>query len=1316
MMKRKKNIIAICVAAIFGGITAVTSSLAWMNITASMERSHNPIEGTVEDAYYASGSGTQADPFIITRPRHLYNLAWLQLLGYYNKTGQEDHQFYFELGDNIDMGDYCPIPPIGTEYNPFAGNFNGNGYVVSNLTVSNDFNDYTYHPSVISGWSSGYRSQPHILGLFGVVGSHTNGTMPRGYSSAANEVINTGITGANIKTVLTDSLMGVTAGYVNDTNLTDGHNVLKNVVVDNSKITLPSTGTTSSYGGFTSNISDYTLVGFTNVTADVVKASKTIYGINVENNISFAASEDGNVSGWGGSVNMKEMYNGLHDIWTAFKKNGRNNTGINAIEYYTSKDVYYDKNGDLVEDSTVESGATVNRFSHDENGTFSSGDYYHAYYNYEQRDTDTKITASYGFEIEETASNEENFMCLTGRKSIPVPGAQTLTTHYYDSFVGKYICVTVNNTKHYLTNNGTSGITDTTDKNSACTWNLADGALYTTVNETPYYLNRSNDTTITLGTSANSTWSYDSTNNRMIMMYNNTGYALYYSTTNNNTGWKIVSGTGYYIIYNKTGTTYYFADVSNDRVQSTTNINNATHWSYDSSRKCYYYSSNKYLGYYSDNYLVQAASDSKSYYLLSTGNLTGEGYLQTTYSGSTYYVRLNGSTWTADANSSANATTMVVELKTTVTIPNKGYGDVDFSETASTTSYAARTRTQTVDATVEVNATFFPLRQEADKPGVPADTNTGYVVSGANYWGDPYGDIRVSKYSKSQYLSSGLSTVYTINASGNRETVSAANFKKYDAAKASMQEVLDGDTDIYGLHFMNANITYGGVNPILAEKVIVNGDTHYDYELPSDCVDFNLKEKGFINFFAGTYYSGNNCFFSLHDIFRSGNSITDVKEITEIYEDPSDTADVQSYVYKYSDNTYSVPFKHLDGEKVKLDGSAYVENTTSNSKPAAYSKLAFATSRIKYSSVISSNTNKAFYFEIPMHEGEYCLGSVPGYNGAYLMYLDIAANASKTNRTIFYQKFSVNETTYNYPVGVSLGELPTSYSAGVATIDINAVVDASDSACMRIEATCLGVYEIDRSGADVALSRANTTHAPPVYCSDTISLIHEKGSNTALSVTALSTTSYTIKQMELYDYSIIADTLTVTTITDYSTDGGSTYSRRIVQTKYGGDTTSGAIKSKYTYDPSLEVDESSSMKVYNHNNNGARVSAGDLITTTVFVIPDNKLSNVVLLAYSLLQDGGDAYHDLVTVVAMLDENITTGTYYTYNGITMTVTPESGTITIKVDSTSYASSFTITIYNYAAGTSSTTTGTTVITINGTPVTGGSQTIVIETPAP
>ena len=96
-MTKKKQLLVVGLSTCFSVAIAVGATLAWMSPIAYFEQSHNPIQGTVEDAYYASGTGTENDPFIITRPRHLYNLAWLQLLGYYNKTGQEDHQFYFEL-------------------------------------------------------------------------------------------------------------------------------------------------------------------------------------------------------------------------------------------------------------------------------------------------------------------------------------------------------------------------------------------------------------------------------------------------------------------------------------------------------------------------------------------------------------------------------------------------------------------------------------------------------------------------------------------------------------------------------------------------------------------------------------------------------------------------------------------------------------------------------------------------------------------------------------------------------------------------------------------------------------------------------------------------------------------------------------------------------------------------------------------------------------------------------------------------------------------------------------------------------------------
>ena len=127
-------------------------------------------------SYYECGTGTELDPYIITRPRHLYNLSRLQSLGVYgSKT-------YFQLGkvglngDNsglpvcylddssmttvpfLDMSSsnysYEPINAIGSEAVPFYGEFNGQNAEIKNLTVYANPEDaglfgYTAHGSKV---------------------------------------------------------------------------------------------------------------------------------------------------------------------------------------------------------------------------------------------------------------------------------------------------------------------------------------------------------------------------------------------------------------------------------------------------------------------------------------------------------------------------------------------------------------------------------------------------------------------------------------------------------------------------------------------------------------------------------------------------------------------------------------------------------------------------------------------------------------------------------------------------------------------------------------------------------------------------------------------------------------------------------------------------------------------------------------------------------------------------------------------------------------------------------------------------------------
>ena len=290
---------------------------------------------------------------------------------------------------------------------------------------------------------------------------------------------------------------------------------------------------------------------------------------------------------------------------------------------------------------------------------------------------------------------------------------------------------------------------------------------------------------------------------------------------------------------------------------------------------------------------------------------------------------------------------------------------------------------------------YMPLTVE-DDIFKTSPLNTGYIVSGkksaatnnynsvtneTDYYGA--GDIRVSKYAMTSI--SDKNVIYTINSSGKTSNRSVfSNFVKYETAKAGLDEMLEKDSEwIYGLHFMNAAISRTSL--VTLPKATINGQTFQNYQVPQDCIDFNLKEAGYINFFAGTYFSGNKSFFSLHQITRnSNNAIIGITEIKKIY--------------RKTDGTY-----------------AY------NTQPAG-STLVFDTDWITAPNTSAWQDNALYYFEIPVNEGEYALGSTNS-NGAYLLYLDISANAKVEGDS----QFNAGET-YE-PVEKASAQLPVSYSS-----------------------------------------------------------------------------------------------------------------------------------------------------------------------------------------------------------------------------------------------------------------------------------------------
>ena len=207
--------------------------------------------GTTQANYYESGDGSESTPFIISNPRHLYNLAWLQYLGTYNQKDDDGNipTYYFEIKNDIDMSGYV-LPPIGTESNPFLSNFNANNCTISNLIISNVIDDgyIETYPSVVD--KDTFNKQKAIVGFFGVIGTYNSSDSTIKYETSKNEVKNLYLDNLTITSKKDNLLIGVFAGYVNGT--------IDNCGVHYVKMNIK--GATTKLDSF-DNVSKFTLIG-----------------------------------------------------------------------------------------------------------------------------------------------------------------------------------------------------------------------------------------------------------------------------------------------------------------------------------------------------------------------------------------------------------------------------------------------------------------------------------------------------------------------------------------------------------------------------------------------------------------------------------------------------------------------------------------------------------------------------------------------------------------------------------------------------------------------------------------------------------------------------------------------------------------------------------------------------------------------------------------------------------------------------------------------------------------------------------------------
>ena len=369
--------------------------------------------------------------------------------------------------------------------------------------------------------------------------------------------------------------------------------------------------------------------------------------------------------------------------------------------------------------------------------------------------------------------------------------------------------------------------------------------------------------------------------------------------------------------------------------------------------------------------------------------------------------------------------------------------------------------------------TYIPIRvavnddsdYDAQNPYKASLKNTGYIVGGGKYYesGNSVGDIRVSRYpisninSYSNYQTYNRLYTVTDNGSGgmtNRQLTQAdvdkfisfndrtgtvkdengEHEETFPGAKTQFDAMITNYAD--GLHFMDAAISMSNI--ITVPQVTILNRTYYNYQLPGDCIDFKVLKRGAISFFAGEYFTGNNAFFSLHQIIRDENqNITDIKEIQYVYKYKAAELGLADYIYLYKDDTY--------GRINQETGEFEVVEYSDINNVLTYYEVTFNTDWITEPTGVSANNKRVYYFEIPCNKGEYALGSVDGKIGAYLLYLDIAANGGDEVDSV---------------VSGQGNEVSTSFK-----VDFRNPGDTSEFAIMQLFINC--PQEIDASERDV---------------------------------------------------------------------------------------------------------------------------------------------------------------------------------------------------------------------------------------------------------
>lgn len=1142
MKKKAKFIPYVLFSSLRMILTSMALSLAWFVSLAKLDPTG---DASATGAYFAYGNGSQEKPFGISQPRHLYNLAWLQYMGKFNKTDSDTGKkqtYYFELAGDIDRTNYA-LPPIGTKTYPFIGSFNGNSHKITGLTISNNLDDFHQRP--YSGVKeSDFPEQINIVGFFGVVGSYEN-TAGINYDTSANQIVDTGLVNLTVKSSSRTTLAGLAAGYVNGK--------LKGVAVNDSSFQFKQNTSPTT---ITNNLSDYSLVGYVKDKAylrEREKSTSTTNAPSIDNPI--AGQGDGE---WGSSIDRRSRFKNLHqkyikaDVptyttyeevkwdsstssWTPITSTKKESTERNPIDgnyYFVSSDTGTDSSGSSVKTASYTFAADPSYYTVRSNGNVR-----------DDRDTDPYVGLS-------GELSSANYTYL--KRQITDIGAKD-TFILSDKTGTNYLSATRSN--RYSTdpkNTPTASLTNTTNKKDAIHLYLDENhnQLYFSLNDRIFYIGVEGNRLTVSRNIPSSVWTYDSAHSLLV----SEGKYLVFDGLS----WTIFSTPENEIVFdydsvNNSRDSYIFSQDDNYRclpddkktfMDTTTDKSKAAKWiidkdngnkiyALDGTTKYYLYYKTQYEGW--NRWRIPFVTTNINDTSISSSNTSGYivwepnhfvATYQSFWGSDTYYKLFYSDTDTTYGHWSRNTSQNCSVSGTSGTLKYQCQ-KIDSPSSSFTDS------TDVIETRNKLNPTYFPLTFD-EKGTSPSDKNTGYVVSGAKYndsysHSDSIGDIRVA----SAYETSGSSfpgtdgnTLYNSCVSGTKfsdpnffaytikqnsseassdniikigdpinkqentsgyTSYSTLGFKKYYRYilnEASGSRVARGKllaTDPIAYGLHFRNAEISKNNLTTVDYAKINGQEYYGYQLPNDAIDFNLKGEGYINFFAATYFYKNQT----GDAWKT--TYNNCFFSLHVIERDGNTINSIKEISKiYQNQSASVDKAQPSYVYEYTDGTTDtgIKDSSGNFIPGTKGTLLFDTRVLTNPDLDKEwKNNAAYYFEIPVNKGEFALGSVSGKdkNGAYLRYLDIGAGNKDDNNITIEEHTEIEVKTYSYPYGVDFH----SFTSSATVQDSYSDIEGGKSSAVRISSVSGKGTEFQFSYSSSDRSTVLNVTGPPSSCKGT---------------------------------------------------------------------------------------------------------------------------------------------------------------------------------------------------------------------------------------